>query len=140
MTDAQPLWNQRRFWIGFLGGISPYLMGFATLCYSVAEYSLLPPLSTSLLEIVARRITAVGVFSFIGGIAAVIWGAKEKDLQRLFVIGMSAPAIIASVGSSNRWVSAGAVRCCVVFRRKHLVLCSLDPYRVLDTADTQAQS
>ena len=92
MTDAQPLWDHRRFWTGFLGGVAPYLIGFATLFYTIAEYSELPPLSTALL-----RVIAVVVFSFLGGITAMIWGAKEKDLQRLFVIGMGAPAIIASV-------------------------------------------
>jgi hypothetical protein len=92
MTAAQPLLDYKKFWIGFLGGLAPYLVRLATFCYTVTEYSAFPSWPMAIF-----RVIGVVLFSLLGGITAAVWGDREKELKRIFVMGMGAPAILASV-------------------------------------------
>jgi hypothetical protein len=80
-----------RFGVGFAGGLSPYALGFAAFCLSAPPPEALPSLFTAVVST-----TGVLVFSAMGGFLSAIWDRKEKDLKRLFFVGMAAPSIIIS--------------------------------------------
>jgi hypothetical protein len=83
---ADDISGPKKFGIGFAGGTTPYLLSFATFCMTTFSYATLPDKFTAL-----GRITGVTIFACVGGLLSLIWDKKEKDLRRLYVIGMGAP-------------------------------------------------
>ena len=90
MSEEWKFWQ--RFLTGFAGGLTPYALGFAAFCLSAPPLEALPGLFTMVMSIIG-----VMLFSAIGGVLSAIWDRKEKELKRLFFIGMAAPSIIVSM-------------------------------------------
>jgi len=87
---------KKKFWIGFTGGLTPYALGFATFTASITPEDIRQLQTEFSILIILARIIPVLIYSVLGGLLSLIWNPKERNLRRLFIIGMAAPAILYS--------------------------------------------
>ena len=85
--------NQKKFWIGFLGGLGPYALRVATILTNNFE----PNLARSKLIPIIGWILGVSIFAAYGGIVSLLWDPREKRQWRLFLVGLAAPAMLFSM-------------------------------------------
>lgn len=95
MPAPAPTTGKIKFWIGFAGGLAPYLLGLATFPSASFNPDTIPPT----LNILAK-VAGVGILGVIGGLLSYIWDKKENDLKKLFVIGMGAPSILMAMAQN----------------------------------------